>query len=190
MKIGVTALAREAETRGRTSVISERTLLLITLVPIAFALNLAWEYLECQRFFVHGTLPSSWSSLGLATLGDLALTGVAYAVIAAITREWTWPLHPWRARIWVALLALALILSIAVELRALATGRWSYTPAAPRLPLTPVSIVPILQLALLFPLSFGLARVLTLRIARKSSAPSAKHDLSMNARSRCSVGSR
>jgi hypothetical protein len=134
----------------------------LTLLPLAFALNGAWEYLQCAEFFVHGTAPNSAAEMLLATLGDVALTVLTYAIVAAITRNASWGIAAWTARVWISLLGLALILSASMEFAALTSGRWSYTPAAPLLPLTQLSIVPILQLVILLPLSLRLARVAAL----------------------------
>jgi hypothetical protein len=57
----------------------------------------------------------------------------------------------------VTLAASALVMSIAVERFAMTSGRWSYTANNPRIPGTDVSIVPVVQLLLLFPLTFWLA---------------------------------
>jgi hypothetical protein len=62
---------------------------------------------------------------------------------------------------------LAIALSVAVEVHALAMGRWSYTAAAPKLPFAGVSLLPILQLIVLLPISFALAREATARVTRK-----------------------
>jgi hypothetical protein len=51
----------------------------------------------------------------------------------------------------------AIGLSLLLEWHALETGRWGYTDAAILLPGTSVSALPVLQLVLLFPLSFALA---------------------------------
>lgn len=63
-----------------------------------------------------------------------------------------------------ALLSLALILSVAVETYALSIGRWAYTDAAPRLPGSSITVLPVAQLLVLFPLSFRLARTLVERV--------------------------
>lgn len=141
----------------------------LTLLPIVLASHLAWEYLQCQAFFVHGSVPNTWTTLVGATFGDLLLTVIAYAGIAAVRRDRRWPVESWRWQTWVWLEALALLLSIGVELNALGSGRWGYTAAAPRLPLLGVSLIPILQLTILFPVTFGLAR----SIVRRRSAETA-----------------
>lgn len=149
------ALASTPRTDGKSGM----AVFALALMPLAFGLNFAWEYAQCRAFFVHGELPVTAAAMRIATLGDLALTGLAYLGVAALARSWRWPLEAWTARVWTGLLGLALVASIGIELNALATGRWSYTAAAPRLPFTPVSLLPVVQLLVLFPLSFGLARL-------------------------------
>ena len=93
----------------------------------------------------------------VATLGDLVLTLIAYAAVGAL-HGLQWPLGRWRWPQVVTLELVALAMAMAVELHAVATGRWSYTDAAPLLSLAEVSLLPIMQLVLLLPASFLLAR--------------------------------
>lgn len=137
------------------------------LAPAAFLPNLAWEFVQCRTFFVHGSAPATGAAMPIAAAGDVLLTGLAYLAVAAVRRSWRWPLEPWNAAVWAALIGSALALGFAVETVALASGRWSYAPAMPRIPGTPIGAVPVLQLLLLFPLSFALARGV-----RRSRSPS------------------
>lgn len=100
-----------------------------------------------------------------AALGDVALTLFAYCGVAAIHNA-AWPLRSWPASVWLLLMGMALITSVAVESYALLTDRWAYTDAAPRLPGSPISILPVAQLLILFPVSFYLARTLLRRVAQ------------------------
>ncbi len=136
---------------------------LALLSVIAFVLHFAWEYIQCQPFFLHLTAPATAAGMLGAALGDLVLTGLVYVGVGAVARDWRWPLLPWTPRIWTVLLVLALALGVAVEWYALSAGRWSYTENAPIVPMTGLSIVPLLQLVILLPLSFGLAARLTRR---------------------------
>ena len=138
-------------------------LFLVTILLIGFPLHLAWEWVQCQPFFVHRAAPPTLASMMIATLGDGVLTLIAYGGVAAIHGA-SRPLRPWTTGVWLTLLGLALILSIVMEAYALQTGRWTYTDAAPLLPGTPISVLPVAQLLLLFPLSFLLARSLTRRV--------------------------
>ena len=96
-----------------------------------------------------------------ATLGDLMHTARAWLGTAFVSWNPRWPQQRWTPSVWLSLLGLAPALSVTVELHALATDWWRYTARAPRLP---GSLLPVLQLALLFPLSFGVTRALTLRL--------------------------
>lgn len=138
----------------------------LTLLLIAFFLHLPWEYLQCQAFFVHGSVPNTGTAMVVATLGDVALTFVVYGGVTWIARSRTWPLERWRWPVWAALESLAVVLSVAIEIIALNNGRWAYTDSAPRVPVFGVSIVPVLQLMILLPLSFILARMLYSRRPR------------------------
>ena len=129
------------------------------VATIAFVLHFAWEWVQCQPYFVHGAIAPTKTAMLVATFGDLGLTLLAYVATAAVTRAWDWPLRPWGWRGWLSLEASAVGLSMLIEWRALDTGRWSYTDAAPLLPGISISIMPLLQLALLFPASFWLARL-------------------------------
>lgn len=138
---------------------------LVTISLISFSVHLAWEWIQCQPFFVHRAAPPTLASMMIATLGDVMLTLIAYGGVAAIHGV-SWPLRAWTAGVWLTLLSFALILSVVVETYALQTGRWAYTDAAALLFGSPVSVLPVAQLLVLFPLSFLLASSLTRRVMR------------------------
>jgi hypothetical protein len=134
---------------------------------IAFGLNYLWETIQCSRFFIHLDGKAAPSTMVTATFGDVAMTWFAQTVVATFSRRWLWLLERWRWQQWTLLLAVALVLSFLVEYWALATGRWAYTNINPRIPGTTISALPVAQLVLLFPLTFGLSRLL-LRSTEKS----------------------
>ena len=120
---------------------------------IAFVLHLSWEYAQCIPFFIHGTnLPSHWSMVK-ASIGDVILTWIAYGIVAGCHADLNWFVKKWRWSYWLLLLVTGLTLSILIEWYALKTNRWSYTELAPML-FDQVSLVPILQLLFLFPMTF------------------------------------
>lgn len=134
---------------------------------IAFCLNYLWETIQCPRFFIHLDGEATPSGMVIATLGDVAMTWFAQAVVAIFSRRWLWLLERWRWQQWTLLLAVALVSSFLVEYWALDSERWAYTNINPRIPGTPISALPVAQLVLLFPLTFGLSRLL-LRLTEKS----------------------
>ena len=137
---------------------------LVALALISFPMHLAWEWMQCQPYFVHRATPATAASMLTAALGDVALTMFAYGVIAAI-HDAAWPLRSWPASVWFLLMGMALITSVAVEGYALFTDRWAYTDAAPRLPGSPISVLPVAQLLIQFPVGFYLTRRLIRRVS-------------------------
>ena len=125
---------------------------------VAFVLHYAWENAQCRLFFVHLGAPGTQAAMVRATLGDVALTWLDYVAVALAGRDAAWAFGRWRSVHWLAMLAVAAGMAVAVERFALASGRWAYTPIAPIIPGTSVSIVPVAQLLLLFPLTFAIAR--------------------------------
>ncbi len=137
----------------------------------AFVLHSLWENMQCPWFFIHRGGNSGQITMVFATLGDVAMTWMAQGLVAAVSRRWLWLLEPWHWRQWAVLLGAALTLSVFVESWALATSGWAYTAINPRVPGTPISVLPVAQLLLLFPLTFWLSRKL-IRVASKPHAMS------------------
>lgn len=129
----------------------------IVLSLVSFVLHFAWENVQCPLFYLHGSYDASWRGMVLATSGDLLLTWMIYASIATVSLRWRWDTAAWNALQWAALIAIAIALGLAVEVRALATSRWAYTPGMPLVPGLRVGLVPVAQLLILTPVSFALA---------------------------------
>jgi len=136
---------------------------------IAFGLNYLWENIQCPWFFIHRGGNTGQSAMVFATLGDVAMTWMAQGLVAAVSRRWLWVLGSWHWQQWATILGAALGLSVLVESWALANSLWAYTAITPRVPGTPISALPVAQLFLLFPLTFGLSRKL-IRLASDQSA--------------------
>ena len=135
---------------------------------VAFALHYAWENAQCSAFYVHVSENPMQLDMVLATLGDVVMTWIAFAAAALVTGSWHWPFGRWDRRVWGALVGAAFVMSVAVERFAVTSGRWSYTAINPLIPGTGVSILPVAQLVVLFPLTFWLA----IRISRATRSPS------------------
>ena len=139
--------------------------LIATLSGFAFALNLPWEFIQCGLFFVHGTIPPTYGGMVLSSFGDVLITWLIFGLCAAWTRDARWIKCEPKKWPWGLIVLLCLTISVAIEIYALATGRWSYKPAAPLLPVLKVSIIPILQLLVLVPLSYLASRYVVWRKA-------------------------
>ena len=125
----------------------------------AFGLNWLWEMAQMPAYAeMAGRL---WRDTALrcmqATLGDVAITFGIYGVGALAARQLRWgTTGRWNIYATAALLGGAC--ATAIEWRALASGRWSYTDSMSIVPVVGVGLWPLLQLTLLVPLALALAR--------------------------------
>lgn len=123
---------------------------------LAVVVNYPWEM--AQAFLYAGMPPrtSLWWHCLVASLGDGALVLTIFAVVGMAVRRRDWFVRP-GTRGYAAMLASGLALAVGIELLALRTGRWSYTPSMPLFPWPQVGAVPVLQMLLLPPLIFYIA---------------------------------
>lgn len=128
---------------------------------IGFSLHLIWEYFQCSPFFRHERVPPSFTAMIIATAGDLAILWLAYLVTAAFTRSLTWFRQDWAFPAIAFLILSSILIAILVEYLALKSGRWTYTPANPTLPYLRISVLPILQMALINPTSVYCSKAAT-----------------------------
>lgn len=128
----------------------------VALTAVGFVLHYAWENLQCPQFVHREDDTVMWVAMVLATIGDVVLTWIVQVIVAAFSGRWIWPRAAGR-RAWLLLFLLAVVIAVAVERYALATGRWSYAPTNPLIPGLEVSWLPVAQLVVLTPVSFLLA---------------------------------
>ncbi|MCB0362570.1 MAG: hypothetical protein KDD35_07605 [Bdellovibrionales bacterium] len=90
-------------------------------------------------------------------MGDMAITLVTFFVIGWLNKSLGWIKEPWKRWHWYAMISLAVIFSFSIELFSLRASRWAYTEITP-LMFGQISILPVLQLVILFPLIFYLSK--------------------------------
>lgn len=130
----------------------------IALFLAAFGLNWLWETVQMGAYVQTADRP--WRAIALLhivpTLGDVAVTFVVYGVGALAAGELRWGMTGrWNVYATAALLGGAC--AVAVEWKALASGRWSYSEQMPIVPVLGVGLWPLLQLTVLVPLALWLA---------------------------------
>jgi len=128
------------------------------LTIAAFMMNFAWEKFQCP-LFIHADPSDGFGAMVRAAIGDVALTWIAYGLLAARFRRWAWGVGKLRGRDWALWVGVAVTLSVAVEIAAIASHRWSYASSNPTIPGTGVSVVPVLQAAILGPASLAVMRL-------------------------------
>lgn len=131
----------------------------VIVLPIAaFGLNWPWEMVQMPAYTELASV--SWRDTvricTVATLGDATITLGIYGVGALATGRLRWGLEKaWNVYATAALLGGAC--ATAIEWRALAFGRWSYSDRMPIVPVLGVGLCPLLQLILLVPAAMWLA---------------------------------
>jgi hypothetical protein len=129
----------------------------------AFVLNWLWEMFQMPLFVEMAG--RSWLETALpcarAALGDVVMAFSIYGLGALAARNWFWGLGGgWNVYLTGALLGG--VFAAAYEWNALASDRWSYSERMPIVPILDVGLWPLLQLPLLVPASWAIARWWTL----------------------------
>ncbi len=136
------------------------------VILAAFGLNWVWEMAQRPAYAEMAGRPWRETVLGctVATAGDAVITLGIYAMGALAARRLRWGIGGgWNVYATAALLGGAS--ATAIEWRALAFGRWSYTESMPVVPVLVVGLWPFLQLTLLVPAAFWIAARWTKRFS-------------------------
>lgn len=120
---------------------------------LGFLPHLSWEYFQCGPYFLHLQTPASFSAMIKATWGDLIMMVIVYLFLSVIFRSFSWFQRDWNYHVFLVLVAASSALAIGVEIWALTSGRWAYTDKNPLIPILGVSILPVLQMALINPIA-------------------------------------
>lgn len=130
---------------------------LATLFVIAVPLNYLWELGESPLYAPPGQLADMLWHCFVASLGDGVLVGAIYVICAVSFRQVDWYVRMSAAR-YAAMLSAGITAGVLVEWAALWAHRWTYADAMPLLPALHVGLVPVLQMLVLPPLIFLIAK--------------------------------
>jgi len=132
----------------------------LNVAIFSFLLNFVWEMWQIP-FFAAASSDPHWIGVAActqATLGDVAISLVAFWCVAAVARSRRWIMTPSSSQV-VGFVAVGVVITIILE--ALATGpleRWSYAPSMPTLPVLGTGLLPLFQWILLPPLMIWFVR--------------------------------
>ncbi len=107
-------------------------------------LNLIWEVAQAPLYRDDSGSTDHLGFCMQAAFVDVLLVGGLFLFMAAAAESWRW----WEAGAWrlTALAAIGSLAAVAVEQRALAVGRWTYTERMPLVPGLGVGWSPVLQM--------------------------------------------
>jgi len=127
------------------------------LFVIAVVCNFTWEMAQSYLYDPMGDWWQSTRRCLIASIGDGAMVVLVAAVVRRSWRTSSFALLP-SASEYAAAAALGLAMAIVVEWWGLSVERWAYRPEMPIVPGTPFGVVPLVQMALLTPLTIWLAQ--------------------------------
>lgn len=114
---------------------------------LTLGLHYAWEMAQGRSFATFRGKAFSPSHrvtvCFVGSCGDLLISAITYLITAAIFRRPYWALEPawlWPAVMWIAL---GVLISVGVEMRALATQWWTYGRTMPTI--LRIGVLPLLQ---------------------------------------------
>ncbi len=134
----------------------------IILVSVAFIMHFVWEWLHIPLYTGYGDLGSGAVLTLYATLGDVAYTAGAVLLVGLFKGKLSW-LPEARVADYAGLTVLGFCIAIFVEYKALAFHKWAYTAAMPLV--LGVGLSPLLQMAILLPVSVGITKGAMRRLA-------------------------
>jgi len=103
-----------------------------------------------------------------ATLGDVLMTIVLYLLLALVNKSVDWVIKGWSLKDFSIIILYGLFMSFYFEISALYIGRWGYSTLMPLFPNTNIGLVPVVQLLLLFPLTFIISRPIIKLFTKKT----------------------
>ena len=127
----------------------------LVVALVAFVLHYSWESFHLPLYTNYGNVGGILPIQLYAALGDVFYTLLVVAFIALYKRDAGW-MRRARGGDYALLSLLGLCVAVLVEYKAMLMGLWEYAPAMPTL--FGLGISPLLQMAVLLPLSAYISR--------------------------------
>ncbi len=123
-----------------------------TLAIVAFVLHIIWENVQAPLFAGYQSFSQHFSMCLIGTIGDVVITLSVLAFLWLLKKDVA------RTADFLGLAIIGFVIAVGIEQNALLADKWNYNSAMPIIPWLNVGLAPILQMTLLIPLSFYLAR--------------------------------
>jgi hypothetical protein len=150
-----------------TSKHRDRAIQIVVIYATALLLNYVWEMLQMP--FYNGMKyidPNSWLICLWASIGDANIILFIFILGRLLFGNWEW-VKRLNVKKLVYLFLIGTTIAILFEIRALNTGRWSYSQLMPTFSSWGIGVVPVIQLITLPILSIRLAIKLPRLMNRK-----------------------
>lgn len=137
----------------------------VIIAVVAFLFQLAWEYIQCGTFYTMDDLTGHTRLMLSATIGDMNMSIVLYWILIYVNRDINWITDRWNRHDYIIMTLYGLFLSFYFEIHALHVNRWGYNPETmPLFPNTPIALIPVIQLIILFPIIFLVSKIIINRL--------------------------
>lgn len=127
------------------------------LILVSFVTHGVWEYLHVGLYTNYEHWSQGFPIYWLATVGDVLYTLGAFALVSAIKKTYEW-IHDATFSDYLMLVTLGCLIALFVEYKGIALHRWEYLPEMPIIPILGVGLSPVLQMAILLPITFFLTQ--------------------------------
>lgn len=144
-----------------------KNVLLITIISLFF--HGVWEYFQCTIFYTMENVKNHTYLMLSATTGDIIMAIILYLLLTLINKDSDWFMTRWQLKDYVIMILYSLAFSFYFEANALYTNRWGYSKGMPLLYKTNIGLLPVLQLLILFPLTFFISKIALKYIFKSSS---------------------
>jgi hypothetical protein len=125
--------------------------LILFIASIGFFSNVIWENAQAPLYLGYSDFWQHFPACFIATLGDVLVVLLIFGCFALIYRSVYWFSNMNVMKIILLMLSGAVI-SVAMEVFALNTGRWAYSDMMPTI--AGIGVLPILQMMIILPLIF------------------------------------
>lgn len=132
------------------------------IAAVAFLLNLAWERAHIVLYTNYEKMQGRLPVFVWATFGDVMYIFCALALVSLFKGTLLWFLAA-DAADYIGLALLGFSIAAFVEYKAMALGRWNYTPRMPRV--FGLGASPLIQMTVLLPLSVFITMAITQLLA-------------------------
>jgi phosphate starvation-inducible membrane PsiE len=107
--------------------------------------------------------PLMWSAI----MGDVVMTVILYLLLILVNKSVNWIRAQFDFKDMLISVLYGLFLSFYFEVSALYTGRWEYSENMPLFLNTNIGLLPVLQLLILFPVTFNVSRIILIASQNK-----------------------
>lgn len=139
----------------------------LVVAIVAFIFQLVWEYVQCGYFYTMDDMTGHTRLMLSATIGDMNMSIILYWILSYVNKDINWIITRWKRHDYLITTLFGLFLSFYFEIHALHSNRWGYNPdTMPLFPNTPIALIPVIQLVLLFPIIFYVSKIIIKKVKR------------------------